>query len=63
MSGAQFAGHDEAELEAGGDATVERPVRQPGRWPDREGRLDASPDGQWLYAGTVGGGVYRITTH
>jgi photosystem II stability/assembly factor-like uncharacterized protein len=22
-----------------------------------------SPDGQWLYAGTVGGGVYRITTH
>lgn len=20
-------------------------------------------DGQWLYAGTVGGGVYRITTH
>ena len=25
--------------------------------------LITSPDGQWLYAGTVGGGVYRITTH
>ncbi|MER7250952.1 S8 family serine peptidase [Kribbella sp. NPDC000426] len=24
--------------------------------------LITSPDGQWLYAGTVGGGVYRITT-
>ncbi|MFI5691098.1 S8 family serine peptidase [Kribbella sp. NPDC051586] len=25
--------------------------------------LVRSPDGQWLYAGTAGGGVYRITTH
>ncbi|MFD3406888.1 S8 family serine peptidase [Kribbella sp. NPDC058693] len=25
--------------------------------------LITSPDGQWLYAGTVGGGVYRVTTH
>ncbi|MGY4767456.1 S8 family serine peptidase [Kribbella sp. CWNU-51] len=25
--------------------------------------LITSPDGRWLYAGTAGGGVYRITTH
>jgi len=25
--------------------------------------LVTAPDGLWLYAGTVGGGVYRITTH
>jgi hypothetical protein len=24
--------------------------------------LASSPDGEWLYAGTVGGSVYRITT-
>jgi photosystem II stability/assembly factor-like uncharacterized protein len=66
---ADGATHDQAGLPVGGRGVLNS--RDGGRsWhniSDGLGNLDvsslaSSPDGQWLYAGTVGGSVYRITT-